>query len=421
MEAVCPTCQSAIDPARALARIRGTKVLTFCSAACAEGKPEAPPPTPPPTPPPARALAPAVAPVRAAAAPPSVQPAAVEVELEPEPRKRRKSRGVIIGASIVLLAGVAVVAVDYWPRADTDSAHVAEASVAPGERTGAAAPSPVAVAAAGAAEDAPTEAEAPIDPKRLYKKAVTELEALMDSSSRRVQRISAMALARTGDPRALARLHELLADESSPLIEVQIAYALARAGDEKGLEVLVGSLRNRQRDVKLDAARSLVQLGDDRGADQLRGMLSYKHYRIGAAGLLARLGDDKGFDLLRGERAGSRNSHEIVMRATVALGTAGDQEVAPDLVEILSDGRYQVGAAHALAALGNEAALPSLTQQLDIDAFRVQAALGLRRMKAEVDLAPLASALHAGNEIVRASAGEAILILTGDAKLAERD
>jgi HEAT repeat protein len=266
-----------------------------------------------------------------------------------------------------------------------------------------------------------------LDAGELYERARADLRALMSSPSERVQRIAAMALARTKDPSALARLRGLMAaqkdspEKANPLARVEIAYAMARAGDPDGLTELYASLHSSRRDARLDAARSLVQLGDHRGADQLREFLSYTEYRIGAAGLLAQIDDDRGIAALRQAIAERKRYPENEMRAAVALGAAGDDSVKPRLLEIMREGHYQVGACQALAALGDPAAVPALIEQLDRDAFRVPAAVALRRLKAKVDLAPLAAAMQSGNDTLRASAAEAILVLTGPESLVERD
>jgi len=426
MESICPTCQSVIDPTRApVARIRGARVVTFCSVECAEGRPAAVPEPPPKAKPKAKAKAPAPAATPPAAAEPNRAAAPARVAPPPPasvpdddtPFVRRRRRGVIAGAGALLLVGVGVVGFAAWPRP-----HEVTAEVAPTQHDSAP-PAAIAARSPGTAETSAADAakEPEIDPERLYDRAVGDLRQLLSSPSPRVQRIAATALSRISDPHALEMLRKDLKTEPSPLVQVQIAYALARAGDDKGRAALVEGLHAHQRDVKLDAAKSLAQLGDDAGASQLRGMMGYRHYRISAAGLLARLGDEEGFKALRTARSGDRATVEIKMRSAVELGMAGDTSVRDELVSILEDGRYQVGAAQALAALGDRIAVPQLAKQLDIDAFRVPAALALRRLKAEVDLAPLAAALHTGNDVVRVTAVEAILVLCGPAELAERD
>ncbi len=421
MESICPTCQSVIDPTRAsVARIRGARVVTFCSAECAEGRPAVEPEPAPKAKAKAKPAAPSAKavvaqPAKTAAAPARVAPPPAADVVDATPARRRRSRGVIAGAGALLLVGVGVVGFAAWPRAPAVGAEAASTA-------GNSAPPPPAASASAAAPGAAADkAEPEIDPKRLYDRALGELRQLMASPSPRVQRIAATALSRVSEPHALELLRKLLKTEPSPLVQVQIAYALARAGDDSGRAALVDELHSHQRDVKLDAAKSLVQLGDDAGASQLRGMMGYRHYQIGAAGLLARLGDDDGFKALRKARSGDHATTEIKMRAAVELALAGDHSVRDELVSILEDGRYQVGAAQALAALGDRIAVPQLARQLDIDAFRVPAALALRRLGAEVDLAPLAAALHTKNDVVRVTAGEAILVLCGPAELAERD
>jgi HEAT repeat protein len=251
--------------------------------------------------------------------------------------------------------------------------------------------------------------------------AQAELRALMESGSPRVRRLAAQALARSKDPAALDLLKRMAREEPSQLGRIQIAYALARAGESAAREALRIQLGSERRDVRLDAARSLVQLGDDTGRKALRAMLSVEQHKVGAAGLLARLGDDEGFKALRAEAGDKRATPESRMRVQVALGRAGDESVKGALHKILSDRRYNVGAADALAALGDEAAAPALTAQLRLSSMRVQAALWLRRLKKDVDQEPLVVALESGDEMSRVSAAEALLILSGPPALAERD
>jgi len=347
----------------------------------------------------------------------------VDVEAAPAVVRRGRGRGaILIICVLVLAAGVALLVTQVLPArggpsgAEGGLAGSAAARRAPttggaGARSTASVPSvtaatPPAAQAGGMRRDAA---------------AVAELRALMASSSARVRRLAAQALARTGDGSALAFLRRLLREEPSQLGRIQVAYALARAGDAEARQRLRGELDSERRDVRLDAARSLVQLGDDSGRKPLRAMLSVDQHRVGAAGLLARLGDDEGLKVLRAEASDRSATLEARMRAQVALGRAGDTSVAPALHKILSDRRYNVGAADALAALGDAAAGPALAIQLGLNAMRVQAALWLRRLKIDVDPAPLELALRAADEASRVSAAEALLILYGPPSISERD
>ncbi|HWM85162.1 MAG TPA: HEAT repeat domain-containing protein [Kofleriaceae bacterium] len=434
----CPSCGNALDPMHApVARIRGGKVVSFCSAACAaagpgddaERRPRSAMPALP-RPPGEALVSPAPQAARVTARPEAEveprrsrrMPSSREyLEVEEEPAPRRRGRGLILVVCILVLAGgVVLLASEMVPLRGEVAVDESQERV-----VGAAARRPPITGAARAGGPAVPAVDAKTavagDSASRKDAAMTELRALMTSSSPRARRLAAQALARTGDQPALAELRKLAREEPSQLGRIQIAYALARAGDRPARETLRGQLGAERRDVRLDAARSLVQLGDDSGRKALRAMLSVEQHRVGAAGLLARLGDDEGLKMLRAEVADKRATPEAKMRAQVALGRAGDASVKGALQKILSDKRYNVGAADALAALGDEAAGPALTVQLGLSAMRVQAALWLRRMKKEVDLEPLFLALQAGDEASRVSAAEALLILTGPAGLAERD
>ena len=442
MSQTCPTCGKPLDATRApVARVRGARVVTYCSKACADDggtglaagsetrtpavAPAAAAPAPePPRPPPKEKVAAAPPPLARSEAVASVKlpaearasaelrsPAAPVVPLRAETKPSRRGRGAFLVVLTVLMgAGVAFLLIAVWPLGGSDN-------------QGAAAPRAVEPPPAPSARESPPPPAAhPAEPDQgaLYKAAVAELGVLSKSSSPRVKRLAAQALARTGDPAALGVLRGLLGEESSQLGRIQIAYALARAGDAAARAELEKQLAAERRDVRLDAARALVQLGDDAGRKTLRAMLPLDNYRLGAAGLLARLKDEEGIKALRAEMS-KKTSAENVMRAVVALGRAGEVDVQEQLRTIVYDKRYNVGAADALAALGDAAAVEPLTQQLALSAMRVQAALWLRRLDQKVDLAPLALALETGDEASRVSAAEALLVLTGPPQLAERD
>jgi HEAT repeat protein len=449
----CPSCGKPLDPMHApVARIRGGKVVSFCSAGCAAvGTNEEPLRSP-------RAVMPALArpEPRLTPAPPtwSAEPVPPRPELA-EPRRAprlskshdhleleeavpsvrpSRARGVILALSVLVLAGgVWLLATEMLPpggaavESTTPAADPATSQEPERATAGAAArrppidgASPRAVSALPATEPPPTAAaSAPSEANR--ESAITELRALMASTSPRVRRLAAQAMARAGDEAALVLLRRLQREEPSQLGRIQIAYALARAGDAQARQDLRIQLGSERRDVRVDAARCLLQLGDESGRKTLRAMLSVDAHRIGAAGLLARMGDDEGLKVLREEAVDKRATPEAKMRAQVALGRAGDESVRPALRKILEDKRYNVGAADALAALGDEAAAPALTVQLGLSAMRVPAALWLRRMKRAVDVAPLIVAMSAADEQSRVSAAEALLILSGPPRLAERD
>ena len=393
-QAICPTCEKPIDGLSSVARVRKARVVTFCSSQCAD-RPETVRPEPeqerddPPEP----LFIPVAEPTRA---------------IETIARPHRGGRRHLIAISAAVLLGGMVIAI--IGAGSPSSPSNVEAKVSRSE--------PV---EAQVAEVPTAPVDVPIDPAALLVEATAQLRSLLDSNSPRIQRIAAMALARASDASALDRLDATLADEPSALGRIEIGYALARAGRESGWEVLRKSLGHPRRDVRLDAAGALIRLGDDGGRRQLRDNLGVFTHQISVAGLLARIGDEKGIALLKKTLDDRHASEENKMRAAVELGSAGDESVRDQLYAIMSDGRFQVGAAAALATIGDQSATEALTQQLGTVSMRVQSALALRRLGAKVDLEPLQTALDTGNDVGRVSAAEAILILVGPAKLSERD
>ncbi len=437
---VCPTCNSTIDPARApVALIRGSKVLTFCSSECADGdgKGKAKAKSEPKKAD-LRESQPEAEPKPASAKPTPAKPTSVEhdeesgafsaVDVRPRSNRRRQ----IIALSAAIMAGGMIItiinAVSPSSPSDVSAAGKSSetsASSDPALPVGAAATRDSNGGDLGTVEDGQVGIDelpsAQLTPEQLYQRAEAILRELMASPSSRLTRIAAMALARTGDSAAIEHLSGLREEDNNNLVRIDAAYALARVGDERGKTLLLESLRHERRDVRVDAARRLVQLGADQGNKTLRRMLSLRTHRLGAAELLARRGNRDGIEVLLEVIEDKSSSDESRMRAQVALGRSGDTSVREQLVAILEDGRYMVGAADALAALGDSAAIAPLGQQLTIASLRVRAAVALRRLDAKVDLRSLADALDKSNDQARVSAAEAALVLTGPKKLAEHD
>ncbi len=453
MTSHCPHCNVPLDPTHApVARIRGAKVVTFCSAECAgadaRGEPSydraattpvaaaavdevpkpvaavvAPEPIVEPEP-----SAPLEAPTVQAKTPPRSSVEQIDlgdddlplVQAQRSPARQKKRRQIIAVLSIIFLGGMAIAIIEAVSPSKPSTAD------ARGEKPDAQASKTKPATTKKAATKANTDPSAPakakkIDPKLLYDNAVAELRKLLSSPSPRVRREAAMALARLKDPAALALLKKAMHAEPSRLVQMKVAYALARAGDVDGRAKLVLALKAKKRvDVRLDAAKMLIQLGDKAGREQLWGMMSFAVYRLGAAALLARIGDKKGTEVLK-KALKHRWRSSIRMRAAVALGLAGHKSVLEKLLKIVKDQRYRVRAAHALAVLKHPAAIPELVAQLDMPSLRVDAALALRRLDHKVKLEPVASGLYQDNDVSKIKAAEAIMILVGPRALAERD
>lgn len=451
----CPHCSTPLDPTHApVARIRGARVVTFCSIDCADADGRGEPPFERAQPR-AAAAAKAAEPereIRGAkrsvevvqidqseasepiAAPPiaGAKPAAAQVELADDaplivatkrsPALRKRRRQIIAALSIIFLGGMAIAIIEAVSpsKPSNADARVDDRPKPPPASAANAArvrkPEPKRAAAKPAAEPAARK----IDPAVLYERALAELRRLMKSNSRRVRLQAAMALARIKDPEALKLLRRALDEEHSELVKIKIAYVLARAGNVDGQATLIGALRSKRLDVRLDGARSLIKLGDKRGREQLWGMISFASYRLETAALLARIGDKKGHDILtKALKDPYKPSNRT--RAAVALGLAKDGSVRDTLRKMVKDRRYRVNAAHALAALGDKAAVPELVAHLDVPSLRLKAALALRRLGQRIALEPVAAGLVTGSDVLKATAAESIMILVGAAELAERD
>ena len=322
---------------------------------------------------------------------------------QPEPGRHR---GLWSGlAIVVILGGGAFVAyqLGYFGELVHRDAH----PVAPGKAVESP-PVPVAV---------PVDAAPQVSPADAVDRAREVLRAALHSDSPRVQRVAASALARTGDPEALAQLAGALAKETSDIAKLDILYALGRGGDKRGSDGLVAALAAPRRDVRAEAGRRLALLGDKRAIDTLAQYLDVSQLRLGAAEQLAYLAEPRAVKALDQVRTDPKSSPDDQARAAIALGLAGRTDVAPALRALLGDARFNAFAAASLASLHDLAARPVLVKQLEVPSLRVAAARSLRRLEPELDatplLPPLLAALGSGKDTEQVQAAEAMLLLGG--------
>jgi HEAT repeat protein len=466
----CPVCGKQVDPIRAPAvAVVGGKVIGYCSkehAASAESRPVAMPrPSRDATPIPAKRKDATPVPSKKPRTPPAGvttpaslldsgpvieiihEPASGVVTSAPDARsgpsqaaadraetsgaieiaetghlddyvtqdEPRRSRGWVALLVLVVLGGGAFAAYQLgYLDALFDSNSHAAATHAPAqpvsETSPAPAPPPVATIAAPVAVDAARE---------LLHAAITS-----PSSSPRVQRLAAAALARTGASEAVVPLIAALPKETSNTARLDIYYALARGADRRGTDGLVASLASSSRDDKLDAARRLAMLGDKRAAAALTPYLDVAGQRLGAAESLAYLADPRAIQTLEQISTDAAASAADKAEAAVALGIAGKSSAAPALRALLADPHFNAFAATALAELHDPAAKPVLTKQLDVPALRVEAARGLRRLDPSIDATALLPKLVAGAKAAtgaeQVQAAEAILVLAGPLAWSEK-
>ncbi|HET9622656.1 MAG TPA: hypothetical protein VFP84_14890 [Kofleriaceae bacterium] len=364
------------------------------------------------------------------------KPAPARAPSEPEPEldgAPRKSRAPLVILLLVVLAIGGFLAYQHFARSDASAATKPTPSARGPDASNAVAPTPLPAAAVPRSTAAPHAPEKPqIDPPTAEALARAKLDDLLHATSQRVQHLAATALARTRDPAALAVITGQLGlapapprIETSDLAKLDLAYALARGGDARGAGLLVAGLRSVRGDVRDEAARLLVLLGDARGVPHLLDLLQIPQRRLGAAEQLVHLQEPHAMKTLDQLRADARTSPDDKARATIALGVARRADVAPALHDLLADLHESAFAAAALAEQHDAAARPVLEQQLASPALRVRAALALRRLAPALDPAPLLPGLVAvvktGRDTDQVAAAEAILLLTGPAAWATYD
>jgi HEAT repeat protein len=243
-------------------------------------------------------------------------------------------------------------------------------------------------------EQVPVDGAAPPTAKELEQAVGTALAVLrnyLQSTSPRVQRSAADALARTHDPEAIEVLARLLQTEK--IGRSVIAYILARSGDARGVDYLVAAMRTGERSDKLDAAARLAWLGDKRAADPLANFLGVKQVRFEAARNLAILRDPRGIAFFEAIRANQQASKEDTARAAIALALAGKPEVADEVREMLADNRMNREATAALVALKDLAARPVLVDHLQNVSMQTEAAQLLRTLEPNLDAWPIVKPL----------------------------
>jgi HEAT repeat protein len=349
----------------------------------------------------------------------------------------RKSRAPLVLLILLLLAAGGVLAYRYFVTSDLAAAT----KVLPPPAAPAAQASQLTVAdpvRAPVVDAAPA-----IDVAGAVEQARATLQANLTSTSPRVARVAAAALARTQDRAALDVLAAELglaaarepgagsggasqnagsaarSPETSDLAKLALAYALARGGDKRGSDALAAALGAPRADVRDEAARLLTLLGDRRGVPHLTDVLAVSQRRLGAAEHLAHLAEPHAIKVLEQIRGDARAAADDRIRATIALGIAGHPDVAPSLRDMLGDAHFNAFAAAALAELKDEAARPVLEHQLASPMLIVRAARALRRLDPAFDPRPvlphLLAVLASGRDIDQIQAAEAILLLAGPA------
>jgi HEAT repeat protein len=366
----CPRCAAPVDPARApVARVRASRILTYCSVACADAHGEDEPE-------------------------PGAGAAAAGGELAPPAGPQRRRR---MGAGAALTAIGAALAVAGW--------LLARATPAPGADE-------IATLASGS-DDLEQGARAKEAASITLERVVALLREDLEGPSPTLAARAAAALARTGDDAAIARLREELEREEDLVARLRLARALARAGQELGVEALRSLLQAGEPAIAIEAATALIDLGADVPRAALAA-LEADEVRLAAAALLARIGDDRGLAALHEARRSRRSAEDERLFATIALAVAGDEGAREALLAADGAAVSAAGGAEALAAAGDAAALAELQEALSSPSRRLSAAEALRRLGHPVPREPLVRALISERGVARIEAAEALVVAESD-------
>ena len=323
-----------------------------------------------------------------------------EVQADERPRRRAP---IVLLLLLVLVGGGAL----YYKLIYAKAKHDNKAAMAPRP-----APPPPAVDAAPAA----VTSEAAVDRAR-------EVLRTGLRGTPRVQRVAASALARAGDLDAIAWLAAALGKETDRAPRLELAYALGRAGDKRGNDALAAMLQS-DPGARLDIGKRLAQLHDERAIPPLLASIDTPQLRLSVSEYLVPFAEPHALKALDEIRVDGSNP-DRQKRAVIALGLAGKAEVTQQLRALLTEDEFKSPAARALAELHDPAAKPVLVDQLAIPTLRVAGARALRRLEPTLDATPLLpallTALDSEKDLEQLRVAETVLLLAGDAKLAEHE
>jgi len=135
-------------------------------------------------------------------------------------------------------------------------------------------------------------------------------------------------------------------------VRADAAEALGKIEDPRAVEPLIQALKDKDEDVRTDAAEALGKIGDPRAVEPLLQALNDKdeYVRIHAAEALGKIGDPRAVEPLL--QALNDKDDRIPGCAAEALGKIGDPRAAEPLIQAL-EGKSTVQQWEAIEALGN--------------------------------------------------------------------
>ena len=179
-----------------------------------------------------------------------------------------------------------------------------------------------------------------------------EFEAATTDPRVGVRRDAAFMLGRIGNPSAVPILFEMLRRDRDPNVRLEAAEALWRLGDEHGQDVLVETLVSRYASDRLIALLALAGPRDQRVNGHVESELTddYPEVRLVAARAAGELGSMDGYGVALKQGLVSQDPRQRAL-AAFAFAGIGRDDCQPYLARLLSDPVADVRMAAAAAVL----------------------------------------------------------------------
>jgi len=252
----------------------------------------------------------------------------------------------------------------------------------------------------------------------LLKKAVDnkDQKALVEairSQYPEVRVAAAKALAQTDNPETVSALATALRNDREKDVRVAAAQSLGELGDESATESLLRALNDENVSVRESAARALANFKGEDVVKSLTGLLNENTtpVAIAAAESLGQVGSAKAVEPLL-ELLNNKNAkvREVV---AIALGKIKDPRAVPPLINSLKDPEERVRwyAADSLGSIGSSEGVEPLIELLSKGSPRVResAATALGQIRDERALEALVHATEDADKRVAEQAADALL------------
>ncbi|HHT9133651.1 MAG TPA: HEAT repeat domain-containing protein [Candidatus Avalokitesvara rifleensis] len=251
----------------------------------------------------------------------------------------------------------------------------------------------------------------------LLKKAVDnkDQKALVEalrSQYPEVRVAAAKALAQTDNPETVSALATALRNDREKDVRVAAAQSLGELGDESAAESLLRALNDENVSVRESAARALANFKGEDVVKSLTGLLNENTtpVAIAAAESLGQVGSAKAVEPLL-ELLNNKNAkvREVV---AIALGKIKDPRAVPPLINSLKDPEERVRyAADSLGSIGSSEGVEPLIELLSKGSPRLResAATALGQIRDERALEALVHATEDADKRVAEQAADALL------------